>query len=253
MELNAIDKQMTDRLKPLFEEVSRVAGYLWQKGWAERNAGNISVRITHMDFDDSYMLPFGESVLLPQKYPALAGEIFLISVTESRMRHLALNPEENLMVIKITDGGSGYQMYRSYKLNDNLAPTSELPTHLLLHNAILERGSEEKTVLHAHVTPVIALTHYPEAQSEEAINRLLWSIHPELKTYLPEGAGYVPLLEPGSGTIAEATLHAFENRKIAVWEKHGVFSAGTTPEDAFDNMDILAKAAEIWFMVRGDQ
>ena len=27
-------------------QVAEVAGYLWQKGWAERNGGNITVNIT---------------------------------------------------------------------------------------------------------------------------------------------------------------------------------------------------------------
>ena len=27
-------------------KVAEVAGYLWQKGWAERNGGNITVNIT---------------------------------------------------------------------------------------------------------------------------------------------------------------------------------------------------------------
>jgi ribulose-5-phosphate 4-epimerase/fuculose-1-phosphate aldolase len=38
--------------KPLIEEIERiaeVAGYLWTKGWAERNGGNISVNITLSD------------------------------------------------------------------------------------------------------------------------------------------------------------------------------------------------------------
>ena len=28
------------------EKVAEVAGYLWQKGWAERNGGNITVNVT---------------------------------------------------------------------------------------------------------------------------------------------------------------------------------------------------------------
>lgn len=32
------------------EQVAEVAGYLWQKGWAERNGGNITVNVTeHVD------------------------------------------------------------------------------------------------------------------------------------------------------------------------------------------------------------
>ena len=32
------------------DKVAEVAGYLWQKGWAERNGGNITVNVTeHVD------------------------------------------------------------------------------------------------------------------------------------------------------------------------------------------------------------
>lgn len=40
--------------KEIMTEVNRiaeVAGYLWTKGWAERNGGNISVNITHLADD----------------------------------------------------------------------------------------------------------------------------------------------------------------------------------------------------------
>ena len=30
-------------------KVAEVAGYLWQKGWAERNGGNITINITELD------------------------------------------------------------------------------------------------------------------------------------------------------------------------------------------------------------
>ena len=33
-------------------KVAEVAGYLWQKGWAERNGGNITVNITEFVDDE---------------------------------------------------------------------------------------------------------------------------------------------------------------------------------------------------------
>ena len=33
-------------LRREIEKVSEVAGYLWEKGWAERNGGNIVVNVT---------------------------------------------------------------------------------------------------------------------------------------------------------------------------------------------------------------
>ena len=41
-------------LKQALDEVAEVAGYLWQKGWAERNGGNLTLNIT--EFVDDQML-----------------------------------------------------------------------------------------------------------------------------------------------------------------------------------------------------
>ena len=38
-------------------QVAEVAGYLWQKGWAERNGGNITLNITEFVDDEIKALP----------------------------------------------------------------------------------------------------------------------------------------------------------------------------------------------------
>ena len=39
-------------LKREVEKAAEVAGYLWQKGWAERNGGNITLNITELVDDE---------------------------------------------------------------------------------------------------------------------------------------------------------------------------------------------------------
>ena len=39
-------------------EVAEVAGYLWQKGWAERNGGNITVNVTAYADDEIRSMSF---------------------------------------------------------------------------------------------------------------------------------------------------------------------------------------------------
>ena len=39
------------------EQVAEVAGYLWQKGWAERNGGNITVNVTEFVDDEIRQMP----------------------------------------------------------------------------------------------------------------------------------------------------------------------------------------------------
>ena len=47
------------------EKVAETAGYLWQKGWAERNGGNITVNITEQDAGSSAKAPRNVCVTLP--------------------------------------------------------------------------------------------------------------------------------------------------------------------------------------------
>ena len=57
--------------------IAEVAGYLWTKGWAERNGGNISMDVTELTGDIVNMLPaLGEAMALEESVPALADHIF---------------------------------------------------------------------------------------------------------------------------------------------------------------------------------
>ena len=44
-------------LRAEVEKVAEVAGFLWQKGWAERNGGNITVNVTELVDDDIRQMP----------------------------------------------------------------------------------------------------------------------------------------------------------------------------------------------------
>ena len=39
-------------LKAVVYQIAEVTGYLWQKGWAERNGGNITVNVTEFMDDE---------------------------------------------------------------------------------------------------------------------------------------------------------------------------------------------------------
>lgn len=253
----------------IFEEISQVAHYLWERGWAEQNAGNISINVTGLvpDVDPSLtdQLPV-ES--LPVKYPMLGGNLFIITPAGSRMRELTKNTIEKLCFIRINANGDGYNNLpvsfsdslfpvKSFpgSPGDNLAgsfpsPSSELPAHLSIHEMLVQEKPENKAVIHTHATELIALTQIPAFQSSESINRLLWGMHPETATFVPQGTGYVPYKLPGTQLIAIETVRELKNHQAVIWEKHGVFATGVTINQAFDTIDILAKSARIYFMVK---
>lgn len=58
-------------------EVAEVAGYLWQKGWAERNGGNITVNVTaYADDEIRSMAPISDPVPFGMTLPHLKGCYF---------------------------------------------------------------------------------------------------------------------------------------------------------------------------------
>jgi len=240
---------LSEAVKKVIAETADIAGFLWQKGWAERNAGNISVSLRDIPRED---LPHDYQpffISLPESFPDLAGECFLITATNRRMRDLARQPLKNAIIIQITDDGSGFHIISHHGKTD-LRPTSELATHLNVHSMILRRKSAHRVVLHAHSTELIALTHLRELCDEKPLNKILWGMHPEARVFLPDGVGFVPYMLPGTPDIGAATVKALEKHDVALWEKHGVFAVGRTPHDTFDAIDLLSKSASVYLLCR---
>ena len=234
----------------VIKEMALVAGYLWAKGWAERNAGNISVNVTgHVETGQAELVSFPEKKL-EKAYPSLAGAFILLSGTGTRMRDLKGDPAGNTCMIRITDDGKGFQKLDDGTVRDKLQPTSELPTHLAIHEMLVIRNAGEKAVVHTHVNELIALTHIKKFTDEKAINDLLWAMHPETVVFVPHGIGFVPYCLPGSEKIAGATIKALEDHNVILWEKHGCLAIGDDVQDAFDQIDILAKSAQIYFLCK---
>ena len=74
-------------------------------------------------------------------------------------------------------------------------------------------------------------------------------MHPETIVLIPDGVGFVPYTTPGTGQIAEKTIKTLAKHNVALWEKHGIIAIGETVNDTYDQIDILAKTARIFFMV----
>jgi len=238
-------------LKPVLKEIATTADILWQKGWAERNAGNISVNVTSllkpMDYltDKKY-----KEIPLPDAFPELCGHIILFSASGSRMRDVAANPSGNIVCLRINAPGNTADIIPLTNRPKTHNPTSELPTHLLMQQQFVLHNPGITTLLHTHATELIALSLHPKIQTKEALNEVILSMHPETVVFLPEGIGFVPFTMPGSPEIADLTAKEFLGHKTVIWQKHGGLACGRNPQDALDNLDIAAKAARIFLMCR---
>ena len=229
-------------------KVAEVAGYLWQKGWAERNGGNITINITEWIDDDIEKMPaISEPTQIGMYLPALKGCYFYCKGTNRRMRDLARNPMDNGSVIRILPDCSSYVIIA----DKPVAPTSELPSPLAVHNNFLTVGSPYRACVHTHPIELVALSHNDSWLRRDVATNVLWSMIPETKAFCPKGLGVVPYMVPGSKELAEATIRTLNNNyDVVLWEKHGVFAVDVDVMAAFDQIDVLNKSAQIYIAAR---
>ena len=210
-------------LKAAVDQVAEVAGYLWQKGWAERNGGNITINITEYVDEAMKALPAIDAPRsIGKTLPHLKGCWFYCKGTGKRMRDLAREPMANGSIIRILEDCARYEIVADAVV----APTSELPSHLAVHDYLLAKGSPYRASLHTHPIELVALTHSKKWMEKDVATRMLWSMIPETKAFCPRGLGMVPYLLPSSVELADATLRTLdEGYDVVMWEKHGVFAA----------------------------
>jgi rhamnulose-1-phosphate aldolase len=228
-------------------EMASTARILWQKGWAEGGAGNISVDVSEyyagitMDFRTFPMIQ------LEKSYPNLSSRFLFVTARGCRMRELADNPADNICLVKTNKAGDAFQLLFEDLDNANNA-TTELFTHFGIHNLITARGSGEKAIVHTHASELIALSHIPGLQDEQKLNNILLRMHSETVFFLPEGIGYIPFELPGSLELADKTLESLEKHHVVLWEKHGCLAIGDSVAEAFDKIDMLSRAARLWLI-----
>jgi rhamnulose-1-phosphate aldolase len=238
-------------LRPLLDEMSEISACLWEKGWAEGNAGNLSVDVTEYIAVDGKSLVGDQPLRLENAYPLLAERSFLLTGTGTRFREIARQPSHNLCLLRMTGDGGGYHMLECGDGESDFKPTSEFPSHLRIHEILRENKEPEKVVLHTHPSELITLTHLPGYRDEAVINRALWSMHPEVKYNLPKGVAFVPYALPGSETLAQATMTGFRRGyAVVLWEWHGCVAKAIEVAKAFDLIDIVNKAAKLLLMCR---
>ena len=244
--MSILDNRPT--LKAEIDKVAVVAGYLWQKGWAERNGGNITVNITEFADDVMREMPaISEPRHIGKTLPNLKGCWFYCKGTGRRMRDLAREPMANGSIIRILPDCASYEIVADAPV----APTSELPSHLAVHDFLIAKGSPYRASLHTHPIELVALTHSRKWMEKDAATRMLWSMIPETRAFCPRGLGMVPYMMPSSNELAEATLRTLaDNYDVVMWEKHGVFAVDTDILEAFDQVDVLNKAAQIYIAAR---
>lgn len=233
---------MPKEVLTILAEVSQIAQYLWEKDWAERNAGNISIDLS--DFFQKEIVSNPEHIIAFPLPPQSANLTLFVSGKGCHLRYLADKPETVSCILKINSDASGFRILWGGERGDFM-PTSELITHIKIHLYNATNRPSHKAVLHTHPLELIVLSHHLLFQDEEKFNHSLWKMCPEIKLFVPEGIFCAPYALSGSESLANITIQGLEKRNIILWEKHGALSSSETLTSAFDFLDVANKAAKM--------
>ncbi len=228
----------------LFYEIRDVAKFMFDKGWAERNAGNFSYRINSQDLK-KYRNYYNVETELPLvDFRLNISEdkdlVFVISTSGSRFRDIVKDPVTNTCLVHISKNKSVV-----YTVSEYDKPSSEFPSHTLIHAFLSEQKPEQIAIVHTHPTNIIALSHKFGDSSKSRYNEILNSVMPEVSMFIKNGIGLVELLEAGSFELATETLRELQNHDLVIWKKHGIFCVAVDLWEAADSIDIVDKAAKI--------
>jgi rhamnulose-1-phosphate aldolase len=237
-------------LLPYLDEIKTIATQLYLKGWAEKNAGNFSIRIP--GFPKKLLSFFSkETISLLSNFPLLDNQVFLLKAKGIRFRDLAKNPSLGSGLIYISNRGSCYQYLSLNEIQRQFCPTSELLSHLLLQEYLITNKPTMLSLLHSHPLEIIIFSHLMNIKPAKELNNILLAMHVEIPLLMPQGVGFVPFQEPGSIELAKSSLQALENHSLLVWERHGCLAIGSSILDAFDLMDVINKAASVFIGLSG--
>lgn len=231
-----------------FFEIDELTKHLFSLGWAERNGGNISIRLDNSEYQKLISCLSIKTSLSTYDfdYSMIKETIYLlITVSGSRFRNLHKNVLDNIGILVIDPSERNISWFSVSQQN---LPSSEWLSHLNMHAYLKTTAIDKKCILHTHPTELIALSHkfYDKAESE--LNQILWSMMPEVKIFVPQGLGLVPLLEAGSEELAQATTLKLIDYSVILWAKHGCLALGNTLWETFEYIDILNKAAKIYLL-----
>lgn len=235
-------KNLPTEVKKEIEKVSEIAGYLWEREWAERNAGNISINLTEYfedikidNLDRFFEFNFPNNV---------AGLVVFITGTGCHLRHLINRIEEAACILKINDDATGYSIIWGGN-KENFGPTCELISHVKIHQFNTENNPTHKTIIHTHPIELIVMSHHPLFEDQERFNFSLWKMCPEIRVFVPKGVHCTPYALSSTEDLADKTIEALSKHNVSLWEKHGATATGEDAERAFDYLDVANKGAKL--------
>lgn len=224
-------------VRAAMEGMASAAAQLARSGWAEANAGNISVLLPGGTGDSIWTGDF-ISDPLPEQVPLLSGRTFLLTAAGSRFRQLSSLLETEIVPVRVSSDG-----FKAVRPAGSKEPTSEFSSHVLVLAEAVSRGWETASLVHTHSTHMLALSSsdLPAEMLEDAVFRS----HPEVALLMKRGVRFLDYLAPGTWELGRETAAAFRDSDCVIWRKHGILGLGPDVDSACDAVEVVEKAARL--------
>ncbi len=243
-----------ESLLSMYVRCCSIAG---RRGWNERSAGGLSVRL---DAEDVMQMENGLSFrrdFLPLLAPVkdLAKDFILISGCNAHLEDIANRPEDLCGVVQISPDGAGYRIVKGFGTKGGISsdshelagmePNEDLYVHLSIHEMEKKKkGPYRSVVYHGHPTNLVALTYLLPLE-ERSFSDTLRRSSLNLRKNLKRDLGMVDRLIMDEKELTQITLEKLRQSDAVVWAFHGICLPGDDMMDVIAFVDALDKAAEV--------
>ena len=237
--------------QPFMKGFARLCADGWEQGWHERNGGNLTYRMTDGEVADCRPFFYENPcnwIPLGVQADNLRGAFFAVTGAGRYMRNVPLDIARNVGIVEINAEGDACRIV--WGLKDGGMPSSEFPSHFMIHSVRVDVTCGSSRVLyHAHPVNVVALTSVMPLDAR-TITRALWKAMTECIIAFPNGVGVLPWMVPGGAEIAMATSELMKTYDAVIWAQHGLFCSGADFDSAFGLMHTIEKASDIYVRAR---
>ena len=237
--------------QPFMKGFVRLCADGWNQGWHERNGGNLTYRMTDGEVADCRPFFYENPcnwIPLGVQADNLRGAYFAVSGAGRYMRNVPLDTAKNVGIVEINAEGDACRIV--WGLKDGGMPSSEFPSHFMIHSVRVDvTGGSSRVLYHAHPINVVALTSVMPLDAR-TITRTLWKAMTECIIAFPKGVGVLPWMVPGGAEIAMATSELMKTYDAVIWAQHGLFCSGSDFDSAFGLMHTIEKASDIYVRAR---
>lgn len=237
--------------QPFMKGFARLCADGWEQGWHERNGGNLTYRMTDGEVADCRSFFYENPcnwIPLGVQADNLRGAFFAVTGAGRYMRNVPLDIARNVGIVEINAEGDACRIV--WGLKDGGMPSSEFPSHFMIHSVRVDvTGGSSRVLYHAHPVNVIALTSVMPLDAR-TITRALWKAMTECIIAFPNGVGVLPWMVPGGAEIAMATSELMKTFDAVIWAQHGLFCSGADFDSAFGLMHTIEKASDIYVKAR---